>query len=357
MNIMIREAIEKAVMGLNLSYQEAYMSMEEILSGNATPSQIAAFLVALRMKGETLEEIMAFATAMRSFCTRLKPKVRGRLIDTCGTGGDKIKTFNISTAAAFIVAGAGISVAKHGNRSFTSKCGSADVLEYLGLNLNAPKNIVERAIEEVGIGFIFAPLFHPAMKYAAAPRREIGIRTVFNILGPLINPAMPSAQVIGVCEVGLVEKIAYVLRELGLEEAMVVYGLDGLDEISTIGSTLIAWLKKGDIKTFKVTPKSFGIKRSSVEHIFGRDPGESAEVLFKILFGHFKAGDPKRDIVAINAAAGIIVGGMADDFKYGVELAQESIDSGAAYKKLRELIRFYDGSRIEKIEELERKYG
>jgi anthranilate phosphoribosyltransferase len=354
---MIREAIEKAVMELNLSYQEAYKSMEEIMSGEATPSQIAAFLTALRMKGETIEEIIAFATAMRSFCCRISPKVKGRLIDTCGTGGDKIKTFNISTAAAFVVAGAGIPVAKHGNRSFTSRCGSADVLECLGLNLNVPHEVVERSIREVGIGFIFAPSFHSAMKYAAAPRREIGIRTVFNILGPLANPAMPSAQVIGVCEAGLVKKIAHALKGLGLEEAIVVHGLDGLDEISTVGNTLIAWLKEDDIKTFEVTPTNFGVKRTSIEYILGTSPEENAETLFKILFGCLKAGDPKKDVVSVNAAAGIIVGGVADDFEYGVELAQEAIDSGAAYMKLKSLIKFYEGSNLEKIEELEKKYG
>jgi len=354
---VIREAIEKAVMGLNLSYQEACKSMEEIMSGKATPSQIASFLTALRMKRETVEEIIALTTVMRGFCLRINPKVRGRLIDTCGTGGDKIKTFNISTASAFVVAGAGIPVAKHGNRSFTSRCGSADVLECLGLNLNVQHDIVERAIEEVGVGFIFAPLFHPAMKYAAAPRREIGIRTVFNILGPLANPAMPSAQVIGVCEAGLIEKIANVLKSLGSREAMVVHGLDGLDEISTVGKTLISWLKEDEIKTLEVTPADFGVEKANIEDILGEGPEDNAETIFKILFGYLKAGDPKRDIVAVNAAAGIIVGGGADDFKHGVELAQESIDSGAAYRKLKDLIKFYEGSSLEKIEEFERKYG
>lgn len=355
--ILIRESIEKFVMGLNLSYQEAYESMKEMMSGEATPSQIAAFLTALRMKGETVEEIVAFAEAMRSFCHKITPKVKGRLVDTCGTGGDKIKTFNISTTAAFVIAGAGIPVAKHGNRSVTSKSGSADVLERLGLNLNVSHETVEKVIEQLGVGFVFAPMFHPAMKHAACPRREIGIRTIFNILGPLTNPATSSAQVVGVYEAGLVEKIAHVLKGLGLHEAMVVHGLDGLDEISTVGRTLIAWLKEGEIKTFEVTPTSLGVERADVECIVGTSPEENAEITFKILYGCVKAGDPKRDIVVVNAAAGIIVGGMADDFKYALELAQESIDSGTSYKKLKELIKFYNGSRLDKLEELERKYG
>lgn len=354
---MIREAIENLVCGRNLSYREAFESMKEIMSGEATPSQIAAFLTALRMKGETVEEIMAFATVMKSFCHKISPRVSGRLVDTCGTGGDRIKTFNVSTAAAFVVAGASVPVAKHGNRSVTSRSGSADVLEHLGLNLNVPHETVEKAIEQVGVGFMFAPMFHPAMKHAASTRREMGIRTVFNILGPLTNPAMANAQVIGVYDAGLVEKIAHVLKGLGLQEAMVVHGLDGLDEISTVGETLIAWLREGEINTFKVTPKRLGVKKADIEHIVGTSPGESAETTFKILYGCLKAGDPKRDLVAVNAAAGIIVGGMAEDFNYALELAQESIDSGAAYNKLEELIKFYDKSRINKLEELKRRYG
>ncbi|MEM2816067.1 MAG: anthranilate phosphoribosyltransferase [Candidatus Bathyarchaeia archaeon] len=354
---MIREAIENLVNREGLSYREASESMKEIMSGEATPSQIAAFLTALRMKGETVEEIMAFASVMRSFCHKINPRVSGRLVDTCGTGGDRIKTFNVSTAAAFVVAGAGVPVAKHGNRSVTSKSGSADVLEHLGLNLNVPHETVEKAIEKIGVGFMFAPMFHPAMKHAAGTRREIGIRTVFNILGPLTNPAMANAQVIGVYDAGLVDKMAHVLRGLGLQEAMVVHGLDGLDEISTVGETLIGWLREGEIKTFKATPRILGVRKAEINCIVGTSPEESAETTFKILYGCMKAGDPKRDLVAVNAAAGIIVGGMAEDFSYALELAQESIDSGAAYKKLEELLRFYDGSRLDKLEELKRRYG
>jgi anthranilate phosphoribosyltransferase len=354
---MIREVIEKLVNGHNLSYQEAYEAMREIMSGAATQAQIGAFLTALRMKGETIEEITAFATAMRSLCNRINPKVRGRLVDTAGTGGDNIKTFNVSTAAAFIIAGAGVPVAKHGNRSVTSKSGSADVLESLGLNLNVKPETVERAIEEVGIGFMFAPAFHPAMKHAAGPRREIGIRTVFNILGPLTNPASAKAQVLGVYDCSLVEKMAHVLRNLNVEEAMVVHGLEGLDEISVIGETLTSWLRNGEIKTFKMRPEDLGFKRASARDIAGTSPIESAEILFKILYGLTEKGDAKRDMVVANAAAGIIVGGEADDFAYAIELAQESIESGKAYEKLKGLIRFYEGSKPSKIEEFEAKYG
>lgn len=354
---MIQEAIRKVVEGRSLSYEEACMAMESIMSGEATPAQIGAFLTALRMKGETVREIMAFASVMRKFCRRISPKVSGRLVDTCGTGGDQIKTFNISTTAAFIVAGAGVPVAKHGNRSVTSKSGSADVLEKLGLNLNIEPGKVEEAIEKIGIGFMFAPVFHPAMKNVAGPRKELGIRTVFNILGPLTNPANARAQVIGVYEASLVEKIAEVLKGLGLEEAMVVHGLDGLDEISTIGITRIAWLRNGEVKIMELTPRDLGVKKASPEDIAGLNPEESAELTFKILAGLTDRGDPKMDIALINAAAGIIVAGKAEDFSYAMELAEESIKSGAAYKKLKELICFCGGSKGEKLEELEIKYG
>lgn len=353
---MIREAIEKLVNGQSLTHQEAFESMREIMSGRATPAQVAAFLTALRMKNETVEEITAFALAMRSFCHGLKPKVRGRLVDTCGTGGDRIKTFNVSTAVAFVVAGAGVPVAKHGNRSVTSKSGSADVLECLGLNLNVSPEVVRKAVEQIGVGFLYAPLFHPAMKHAAGPRREMGIRTVFNLLGPLTNPALPDAQLIGVCDADLVEKIAKVLRGLGLEEAMVVHGLDGLDEISVVGKAKIAWLRREEIKTFTITPEELGVNRAAPESVAGASPMENAETTFKILCGCLKEGDPKRDLVTVNAAAGIIVGGMADDFASGLELARESIESGAAYRKLKELVSLYNGSSSERLEELEAKY-
>jgi len=354
---MIRESIQKVIEKQNLAWRESLEIMKEIMSGSATPAQIGAFLAALRMKGETVEEITAFATAMKKFCRQIHPKIHGRLVDTCGTGGDKIKTFNISTTSAFVVAGAGVPVAKHGNRSVTSKSGSADVLEKLGLNLNVKPETVEKAIEEVGVGFMFAPLFHPAMKHATGPRREIGVRTVFNVLGPLTNPANADAQLIGVYDAELVEKLACVLKGLGCKEAMVVHGVDGLDEISTIGRTVIAWLKEGEVKTLKKTPRDFGLKRASPKDIRGTTPEENAEITFKIIKGYCKKGDPKRDIVLVNAAAGIIVGGKAEDFDYGIEAAHESIESGAAYEKLRALIKICDGNGLSRLEELESKHG
>lgn len=355
--MMIQDALRKVIGGCNLTYAEAVEVMESIMKGEATPAQIGALLAALRMKGETVEEITAFAKVMRSFCLKISPQVSGRLVDTCGTGGDHIKTFNVSTTAAFIVAGAGISVAKHGNRAFTSNSGSADVLERLGLNLNMPPQRVKEAIERIGIGFMFAPAFHPAMKYAAGPRRELGIRTVFNLLGPLANPAFANAQVLGVYDSLLVEKIAWVLKSLGHEEAMVVHGLDGLDEISTIGKTKIAWLRNGEIQCLEVSPEDLGVRKAASWEISGTGPEESAVIAFRILTGDLRVGDPKADMVLVNAAAGIIVGGKAEDFQYAMELAEEAVESGAAYAKLKNLIKFCGEKGLEKLEELEAKYA
>jgi anthranilate phosphoribosyltransferase len=353
---MIRESIQKLVNGANLTLNESQEIMREVMSGKATNAQIAAFLTALRMKSETVEELIAFAEVMKERSLRIHPRVEGRLIDTCGTGGDKIKTFNISTSAAFVVAGAGIALAKHGNRSVTSKSGSADVLERLGLNLKMEPEMVQATIEQVGVGFMFAPAFHPAMKHAVEPRREIGIRTVFNILGPLTNPASANAQLLGVYEAKLTAPMAYALKKLGCEEAMVVHGLDGLDEISTLGKTAIAWLKEGEVANMETAPEDFGVKKVRIADIRGTTPDESAEILFKILNGHFAADDPKTEIVLVNGAAGIMVGGKADDFSYGMELARKSIESGAASKKLTALIRASGGD-LSKLEELELKYG
>lgn len=353
---MIKESIQKLVKGIDLTYQEAREIMKEIMYGSATDAQIGAFLTALRVKGETIQEISAFATVMKQFCCRIYPKVNGRLVDTCGTGGDKVKTFNISTASSFVVAGAGITVAKHGNRSVTSKSGSADVLERLGLNLNLEPKAVERVIEEVGIGFMFAPKFHPAMKYAIGPRREIGIRTVFNILGPLTNPADANAQLLGVYSEEWLEPLAYALKELGCEEAMVVHGVDGLDEVSIIGKTSIAWLRDREVSLIEITPKDFGFKVAKPEEISGTTPEQSAELTFKLLNNVLKPRDPRRDIVLLNAAAGILVGGKADDLAGGIKLAAESIESGSAYKKLKMMIKA-SGGELAKLEEIERKYG
>jgi anthranilate phosphoribosyltransferase len=353
---MIREGIQKLIDGANLTFEESQGIMREVMSGKATNSQIAAFLTALRMKGETVEELTAFAAVMRECCRRIHPRVEGRLVDTCGTGGDKTKTFNISTAAAFVVAGAGVAIAKHGNRSVTSRSGSADVLEKLGLNLKMEPEMVQATIEKVGVGFMFAPAFHPAMKYAVEPRREIGIRTVFNILGPLTNPASANAQLLGVYDPKLVVPMAYALKKLGCEEAMVVHGLDGLDEVSTLGKTFIAWLKEGEVATMETAPKDFGVKLARIEDIRGTTADESAEILFKILNGNCAGDDPKTEIMLVNSAAGIMVGGIAENFSYGMEVARKSIESGDAYKKLKALINASGGD-LAKLEELELKYG
>ncbi len=353
---MIREGIQKLIEEKNLTSQESQKIMREVMSGKATNAQIAALLTALRMKGETVEELIAFTKVMRERCLKIQPHVDGRLVDTCGTGGDKTKTFNISTAAAFVVAGADIALAKHGNRSVTSKSGSADVLEKLGLNLKMEPEGVQAAIEQVGVGFMFAPAFHPAMKYAVKPRREIGIRTLFNILGPLTNPASANAQLLGVYNLELVVPLAYALKRLGCEEAMVVHGLDGLDEISTLGKTAIAWLKEGEVANMETKPKDFGVKKAKIVDIKGTTSDESAEILFKILNSQYCDNDPKTEIVLVNSAAGIIVGGKAEDFSYGMTVARRSIESGAAYKKLKALVKASGGD-MSKLEELELKFG
>jgi len=352
---MIKESLKKAITGENLSYEESKAVMKEIMFGKATNAQIGAFLTVLSIKGETSTEITGFTAIMKQCCNQIHPKVTGRLVDTCGTGGDKVKTFNISTTAAFVVAGADISVAKHGNRSVTSKCGSADVLERLGLNLKVEPKKVEKAIEEVGVGFMFAPAFHPAMKHAIGPRRELGIRTVFNVLGPLTNPADAKAQLLGVYDAKLTEPLANSLKNLGSEEAMVVHGLAGLDEISTTGKTRISWLKNNKVTTTEISPKDFGLKQAELKDIEGVTPEESAELMFKLLNGIIDVNDVKREIVQVNGAAAIIVAGKADDFSYGIEVAKESIESGKAYQKLKELVKFSGGD-LTKLEELESKH-
>ncbi len=353
---MIKEGIAKLVNGMDLTYSDAQGVMRQIITGQATDAQIAAFLTALKLGGETAQEISAFASIMREHCRQIHPKVKGRLVDTCGTGGDTIKTFNISTASAFVLAGAGLPVAKHGNRSVTSKSGSADVLEQLGLNLSLEPRDVERAIEEVGIGFMYAPKFHPAMKRVIGPRREIGIRTVFNIIGPLANPANAEAQLLGVYEPELTTLLARALKTLNCSEAMVVHGLDGLDEVSTVGKTVISWLREGEVSTIEVTPKAFGVRKAKPSDIMGALPGKSAEMIFKVLNGAYGEGHPKRDIVLVNGAAGLVVGGRASDFKHGMELSRESIDSGAAYGKLKSMIKSTGGD-LSTLEEMEHRHA
>jgi anthranilate phosphoribosyltransferase len=328
----MKEIIGKLVIGENLSREEAHSSMKTIMSGEATPAQIGSFLTALRIKGETVEEISECAKVMREFASTIHPKVEGTLVDTCGTGGDLLNTFNISTISAFVVAGAGIPIAKHGNRSVTSKCGSADVLEALDVKIDLAPKEVEKIIEKVGIGFMFAPLFHGAMKHAIGPRRELGIRTVFNILGPLTNPANADAQILGVFDKALTEKMAGVLNDLGVKSALVVHGLDGLDEISTVGETQISELKNSSVETYIVSPEDFGLERVKPEDIFGGDAKYNAELAGRILRG--EEGGARQDIVELNAGAAIYVGGKTSSIKDGIDVARESIASGSAHNKL-----------------------
>jgi len=328
---MIKEGIRKTVDGIDLTYHESREIMKEIMSGNATDSQIGAFLTALRMKGETIQEISASAAVMREFCFKIHPKVHGRLVDTCGTGGDRVKTFNVSTASAFVVAGAGVPVAKHGNRSVTSKCGSADVLETLGLNLNLEPQDVQRNIEQIGIGFMFAPMLHPAMKYAIGPRREIGIRTIFNILGPVTNPAGAQVQVLGVYDAGLTETLANVLNNLGSRHVFVVHGGDGLDEITITDRTYVAELVDGQVRSFVIDPVDFGMSKADMSSLVGGTAEENAQITLDILKGE---RGPRRDIVLLNSAAAIAAGGKAANLIEGIQVAAESIDSGKALEKL-----------------------
>ena len=341
---VIIEAIRALVEGRDLTRLEAAAGMEAIMSGGATPAQVAAFLTALRMKGETVEELIGLAEVMRLKAARVRTRSeveaaltgtdREMLLDTCGTGGDASGTFNVSTATAFVVAGAGVKVAKHGNRSVSSLCGSADVVETLGINLDLPPAKVAQCIDEVGIGFLYAPLLHTAMKHVGPARREMGIRTVFNVLGPLTNPAGANAQVIGVYARGLVETLARVLAELGTIRAFVVHGADGLDEISTTGESWIAEVHEGVVRARTVRPEDFGVPRASIADLLGGDRAENAEIIRRILSGE---PGPKRDMVVVNAGAALVAGGRAKEFKEGVQQAQQSIDSGSAMGKLRAL--------------------
>ena len=330
---MIREAIEKLIRGADLTQEEAAQVMEEIMTGEATPAQFGAFVIGLRLKGETVDEMTGLATVMRD--KSLKVDFSGPSVDTCGTGGDDLGTFNISTTAAFVVAGAGIAVAKHGNRAMTSKSGSADVLEKQGIKIDLGPEGVKRCMEEVGIGFMFAPRFHPAMKFAVQPRREIGVRTVFNILGPLTNPAGAEAQVLGVPTDSVGEKMVQVLQRLGSERAIVVHAEDGLDEISLNSTTSIWDLKDRSIKHYKIGPDDLGLAPASLESLAGGSVEENADTMTEVLRG---SSGPRRDVVVANAAGGIVAGGKAADLREGVQAAQESIDSGRALEKL-ELLR------------------
>ncbi len=315
--------------------EEAASVMEDIMQGEATPAQFGAFVTALRLKGETVDEIVGLAKTMRA--KAIPVTITEPVVDTCGTGGDGSHTFNISTAAAFVAAGTGLKVAKHGNRAMSSQCGSADVLEALGVRLDLNAEQVQRCLQEVGIGFMFAPSFHPAMKYASAPRREIGIRTVFNIIGPLTNPAGAKAQVLGVADGSLLEKLALVLQSLGCNHALVVHGEDGLDEITVTGKTQVCELKDGRIKSYSISPEDFGLSRASLDNLKGGSAEENAALLREILSG---APGPRRDVVLMNTAAALVVGDRVETLRQGAALAKEVIDSGHALTKLEQLIEF-----------------
>ncbi len=341
---MIVEAIQKVEAREPLTRREADRAMEELLSGRADDDQIVTLLAALRLKGETVEELVGFATAMRRHAQPIFPSgadsVRSRmgtLVDTCGTGGDARGTFNISTAAAFVAAGAGARVAKHGNRSINSKCGSADVLEALGVNLATPPERVGAGVERVGIGFLFAPALHPAVRNAMAARRRLGGRTVFNLLGPLTNPAGASAQVLGVFALDLVDLLAEASAQLGVERAFVVHGADGLDEISLSGETYIAEVHGGSVRSYAATPEDFGLPRAPLAALAGGDVSTNAHIILGILDGE---RGPRRDIVLANAAAALVAAGRAANFREGVALAAQAIDSGAARAKLDHLVTF-----------------
>lgn len=333
---MLEEYLRKVVEKENLNAEEAEDAMHAIMSGEADKIQTAAFLASLRMKGETEEEIAAFATVMRNMAVRINPKV-AKSVDVCGTGGDAIKTFNISTTAAFITACV-VPVAKHGNRSVTSKCGSADVIEELGVNLALPPRKIEECIERIGIGFMFAPLHHQAMKNVMEVRQKLGMRTVFNILGPLTNPANATHQLIGVYDAALTDKIAKVLRILGLKKALVVHGEPGLDEVSISGKTKVSQLEDGEIETYFINPEDFGVETASPGEIAGGTREESAKILRDILSCNEEGA--RKDVVLLNAAAAIFAADEARSIGDGFEIARGILEEGKAAEKLGEFIRF-----------------
>jgi len=333
---MFRDSLNKIIQGNDLSESEMSDMITEIFSGSITDAQTGAFMGALATKGETFEELAGAARAMRRKALRIQTSA-STVVDTCGTGGDGAQTFNISTTTAFVVAGCGVTVAKHGNRSISSKCGSADVLETLGVKLDVAPEIVEEALQEIGIGFLFAPLFHGAMKYAAKARKEVGIRSIFNMLGPLTNPAAANCQLLGVYSAELTETFAKALEHLGTKRAFVVHGHDGLDEISVCAPTRITELNEGNIKTYDISPEQFFETDAFYEDLKGGDPEVNAEITKKILKGE---KGPRRNVVLINASAALIAAGKAENLSDGIKLAETSIDSGAAFARLQGLVRF-----------------
>ena len=336
---MIQEAVAQLLSGRDLSREQAREVMNQVMSGDATDAQIGAFLIALRCKGESVAEIAGCAEVMREKATAVSTR-REPVIDTCGTGGDGSGTFNISTTVAFVAAGAGMCVAKHGNRAMSSKCGSADVLAALGVNIEVTPDKVGQCLDEVGIGFLFAPMLHGAMKHAIGPRREIGTRTVFNVLGPLTNPAGARRQLIGVYDKALTGTLASVLQQMGSERAFVVHGADGMDEITTTGPTTVGELKDGQVTTYEVAPEELGLERSDAAALAGGDAEKNAGILRAVLAGE---SGPRRDVVLLNGAAAIAAGGGADDLHEGLSRAAESIDSGGARTAMERLIEVSNG--------------
>ncbi|MBW1698529.1 MAG: anthranilate phosphoribosyltransferase [Deltaproteobacteria bacterium] len=333
---MFREHLSKIIQKKDLNQQEMSQVMTDIFSGNITDAQIGALMAALATKGETFEELAGAAKAMRRKAKRIQTTAP-TLVDTCGTGGDGARTFNISTTTAFVVAGCGVTVAKHGNRAVSSKCGSADLLEALGVKLDTEPEIVEEAVQEIGIGFLFAPIYHSAMRHAAKARKEIGLRSIFNMLGPLTNPAGANCQLLGVYSPQLTEMFAQALKLLGAKRAFVVHGHDGLDEISVCAPTRITELKDGQLRTYDLNPEQFFDHLEQPSSLAGGEPSLNAEITRNILTG--KKG-PQRNVVALNAAAALMAAGVADNLKEGIRLAESSIDEGAAMKKLKDLVEY-----------------
>ncbi len=331
---MVTEALERIISGAHLTQQQAYEVLRGIMSGEATDPQIAGLLIALRMKGEDPAEVAGFAQAMRAQAVPV-PTQREKVVDTCGTGGDQLHTFNISTCAAFVAAGAGVPVAKHGNRAVSSQCGSADVLLELGVNIELGPEQVGRCIDEVGMGFLFAPKLHPAMRYAMGPRRELGLRTVFNILGPLTNPAQARRQVIGTFSHDSAQLVGQALRNMDAEHALVVHGHPGMDEISTVGPTHVLEIRGSDFREILLDPEDLGVPIAQLDSLAGGDPANCAGILRDVLSG---TPGPALDIVLLNAAAAIYVGDVADDIPGALQIARESVESGEALGKLEALI-------------------
>ncbi|MEQ1600087.1 MAG: anthranilate phosphoribosyltransferase [Methylotenera sp.] len=340
--MFFKEALEHVLNGRDLSHADMLALMQQVMGGELTPAQIAGLVIALRVKGESVDEITAAATVMRQLSTKVEIADKTYLIDTCGTGGDGIQTFNVSTVSAFVAAAAGAKVAKHGGRSVSSTCGSADVLEALGVNVNLTPEQVAKCVNEIGIGFMFAPNHHSAMKHAAPVRRELGVRTIFNLLGPLTNPASAKRQVMGVFSKDLTFKLAKVLQNLGAEHVLVVHGADGMDEISFTGDTFVAELKDGKISEYTLNPTQFGLKIHALKSIRVENADQSKAMILDVLDGKAGAGTQSaaREIVLLNAGAAIYIAGLQANIHAGIEHAEKVIDSGAAKEKLHQLIAF-----------------